>query len=290
MHHHPIQGLDKGPALELFREFSTAPAPTHLEQLEGEIVASCNGVPLALRLAGAGVNPDRCEPTDANWKVCSTCVLPSFLENMCVTVFSVMQGVRAALAGDEEVECLLRYFWKVLTAESKNMFLDVATVLRGKPCSDAQVAWRAWHGERAPALFIDLQARCLVEVRGGRLEMHDLLVELGRDKVLRRGPTDDDHYGSRLWVEGGEVKGCEAVGVLYRIYEWHACHGHAMTPLRCRPRARRQRCCAPSLTWITSWVGVIHTRSPPSRGRTPHWTSPRLASSSWGAVQHLWAP
>jgi hypothetical protein len=104
--------------------------------------------------------------------------------------------------------------------DSKNMFLDVATVLRRKSYFRAEAAWIGWHGDCAPKLFADLKRRCLVEVNeDGQLEMHDLLVELGRAIIM---DPKSEHYGSRLWVNGGEVIGCKQVRV--RVLLLHRKH------------------------------------------------------------------
>jgi hypothetical protein len=130
--------------------------------------------------------------------------------------------VRACLTRKEVVADLLQHFWDHLQPESQSMFLDVATLLRHHSYADAEAVWIGWHGICAPDLFQDLVQRCLVEVREGlfshawgwiskreeRVEMHDLLVELGRAKIRDPG---SQHFGSRIWVEGGEVVGCKEV-------------------------------------------------------------------------------
>jgi hypothetical protein len=113
------------------------------------------------------------------------------------------------LIEDKEVKGLLQHFWGRLDIEQQNMFLDVATVLRHQQYDTVRAVWAGWHGKRAVLLFQDLERRCLVQVESGRLEMHDLLVELGRAKVL---DLEDKHCGSRLWVQDGKVVGCREVG------------------------------------------------------------------------------
>jgi hypothetical protein len=132
----------------------------------------------------------------------------------------VMQAVGKCLLGQEAVAALLQHSWGVLDAPSKNMFLDVATLLRHRPYDEVEAVWIGWHGMGALLSFRELERHCLVELKEGswpnswnkkemRLEMHDLLAELGRAKVL--DPKNLEHGGSRLWVEGGKVMGCEQV-------------------------------------------------------------------------------
>jgi hypothetical protein len=131
----------------------------------------------------------------------------------------VMQAVGKCLLGHEAVAALLQHSWGVLDAPSKNMFLDVATLLRHRSYDEVEAVWIGWHGMGALLSFRELERRCLVELKEGSwpsmyhkkektLEMHDLLAELGRAKVL---DPESEHCGSRLWVEGREVMGCEQV-------------------------------------------------------------------------------
>jgi hypothetical protein len=95
-----------------------------------------------------------------------------------------------------------------LRAELASMFLDVATILRGQPQDRVLAVWEAWHGPAALARFADLRRRCLLGVdEEGRLVMHDVLVLLGRGIILQSRPGLEEHFGSRLWMEGREVVG-----------------------------------------------------------------------------------
>jgi hypothetical protein len=123
-----------------------------------------------------------------------------------------LQGVLTrSLAGLEEVQV--------------SVFLDVATVLRGQPLDAALAVWRAWHDCFTRTEFDELEMRSLLGVdEEGRLVMHDVLVALGRGIILTRTAGFKEHYGSRVWVEGGKVEGCKQVGFLVR----------ACTLIKCR--------------------------------------------------------
>jgi hypothetical protein len=70
-----MQGLDTRSALALFRKFSGMDTPPGgLEQLEATIVQRCNGVPLALKIAGA--NLQQLEPNKQEWEV-GVAILPA---------------------------------------------------------------------------------------------------------------------------------------------------------------------------------------------------------------------
>jgi hypothetical protein len=85
MHHHSVRALDKGHDFELFRKFSKLiTPPAGLEDVERDIVAACNGVPLALKIAGAGVNPVKCKSNQTSWQV--PILLSCFCQRLLLTV------------------------------------------------------------------------------------------------------------------------------------------------------------------------------------------------------------
>ena len=92
-------------------------------------------------------------------------------------------------------------------APAISMFLDVATILRGQPLKRAMAVWIAWHGRAAAHTHYRTLLRCCllgVDAKG-QLTMQDLLVAMGRAIILKQTPNFAEHYGSRLWVEGGRV-------------------------------------------------------------------------------------
>ena len=109
-----------------------------------------------------------------------------------------------------------------LSTPEVNMFLDAATILRGRALEEALKVWTAWHGPAAAALFKELTRRCLLGVASRQLDslrdpqdvllVHDVLVVLGRGAVLSETPGLEGHWGSRVWVEGGKLVGRQQVG------------------------------------------------------------------------------
>jgi hypothetical protein len=92
------------------------------------------------------------------------------------------------------------------------MFLDVATILRGRPLDLVMAVWTAWHGPAARTYYDDLIRRCLLGADPqGRLVMHDVLVALGRGFILHKKGALEGHFGTRVWVDGGKAVGCEEV-------------------------------------------------------------------------------
>ena len=112
------------------------------------------------------------------------------------------------------LEGVLTHSLAGLSTRQTNMFLDVATILRGRPKAMAMAVWTAWHGRAAHADLSELSRRCLLgEDASGLLVMHDVLVVLGRGVIVEKKRNFEEHYGSRLWVEDGKVVGCEQVGL-----------------------------------------------------------------------------
>jgi hypothetical protein len=110
------------------------------------------------------------------------------------------------------LEGVLTHSLAGLRAPRASMFLDVATILHGQPLGRVMAVWRAWHGPAARTFYDDLVRRSLLGADArGRLVMHDVLVVLGRGFVLQRTPGFEEHFGSRLWTEGGRVVGCAQV-------------------------------------------------------------------------------
>jgi hypothetical protein len=131
---------------------------------------------------------------------------------------TLQQGI---LGGDSEerLKGVLIHSLAGLGTAEVNMFLDAATILRGKPLEEtAMVVWTAWHGPAAAAFFKELTRRCLLGVDAkGRMVMHDVLVVLGQGVALKETPGFEVHWGSRVWVEGGKLVGRQQVGPYARV-------------------------------------------------------------------------
>jgi hypothetical protein len=108
-----------------------------------------------------------------------------------------------------------------------NMFLDAATILRGWPREVAMAVWTTCHGPAAAAFFKELTRRCLLGVDSeGDLVVHDVLVVLGRGVVLSETLGLERHWGSRVWMEGGEVVGRQQVGLCSSAFQGAQLRNH----------------------------------------------------------------
>eukprot|EP00878_Enallax_costatus_P016523 GHUV01017335.1.p1 GENE.GHUV01017335.1~~GHUV01017335.1.p1 ORF type:complete len:671 (+),score=144.24 GHUV01017335.1:294-2015(+) len=160
------------------------------ELLDAEmaLIAACKGLPLALQLTGASLyaKEHNKPPPVAQWKEALT----------------ALQDGRNEADSENLLKGILSTTFKALQPAQKHMFLDVAAALRGQPTDLALEVWDIWHGGGARQRFEGLERRNLLSHRRGNLQMHDVLVALGRNLLLNGGeelPTE--LYGSRVWVD-----------------------------------------------------------------------------------------
>jgi hypothetical protein len=134
----------------------------------------------------------------------------------CMAVQGVLAALQQGIAGGDSeglLKGVLLHILAGLSTAEVNMFLDAATILRGKPLEKAMDVWTAWHGPAATACLKELTRRCLLGADDeGELVQHDVLVPLGRDVILSQIPGLEGHWGSRVWTEGGKVVGYQQVG------------------------------------------------------------------------------
>jgi hypothetical protein len=129
------------------------------------------------------------------------------------------QGALAALqqgnpGGGSEgaLQGVLTHSLAGLSERHVSMFLDVATILRGQRMAEVMAVWAAWHTAAAATYYMDLVRRSLLRTDDkGRVAIHDVLVALGRGVILQRTTGLAEHFGSRVWVQDGEVMGLEQV-------------------------------------------------------------------------------
>eukprot|EP00878_Enallax_costatus_P040680 GHUV01047028.1.p3 GENE.GHUV01047028.1~~GHUV01047028.1.p3 ORF type:complete len:107 (-),score=13.37 GHUV01047028.1:361-681(-) len=103
------------------------------------------------------------------------------------------------------------------------MFLDVATVLRGHPKELALTVWDAWHGSGASVWFEGLERRNLLSSDDAeRLQMHDVLVALGRSLLLENSQElPVELHGSRVWGQNGTLQGYRKVSAVCNASRFH---------------------------------------------------------------------
>eukprot|EP00878_Enallax_costatus_P038372 GHUV01043584.1.p1 GENE.GHUV01043584.1~~GHUV01043584.1.p1 ORF type:complete len:350 (+),score=45.47 GHUV01043584.1:261-1310(+) len=177
------------------------------ELLDAEmaLIAACKGLPLALQLTGASLyaKEHNKPPPVAQWKEALT----------------ALQDGRNEADSENLLKGILSTTFKALQPAQKHMFLDVAAALRGQPTDLALEVWDIWHGGGARQRFEGLERRNLLSHRRGNLQMHDVLVALGRNLLLNGGeelPTE--LYGSRVWVDQkGVLQGYRKVSAICKV-------------------------------------------------------------------------
>jgi hypothetical protein len=121
-------------------------------------------------------------------------------------VQSALAALKEGTSGSDSehaLEGVLTHSLAGMDASAVSMFLDVATILRGQPLELVMAVWSAWHGDTAVTCYDDLVWRGLLEPEAeGNLVMHDVLVALGRGVALHSKPRLEQHFGSRVWLEG----------------------------------------------------------------------------------------
>jgi hypothetical protein len=127
---------------------------------------------------------------------------------------AALQQIRPVESSEGRLRGVLLHSLAGLDPIGLNMFLDAASIMRGWPLEQAMAVWTAWHGPAAAAFFKELTWRCLLGVVAvtRQVQMHDVLVVLGRGVILSETPELECHWGSRVWMEGGKVVGRQQVG------------------------------------------------------------------------------
>ena len=253
--------LSPADSLQLFRDRVglTSAGADGLAELEQDIVRVCNGLPLALRIAGGQLWK---ESAPAVWQVRRSVIKTPW------ALWLSFEGVRAPervtwqskvrdqsrfLAGpwpprppqavleslkagaqlsnattDDQLRGVLTTSFNSLSSSGQNMFLDVAVVLHGFHIDTALRVWRAWWGLQADDSLKELKRRSLVSVdEDGRVMAHDITRSAGY-AILRDPKHTTPHglfYGSRLWVlDDGQLLDCSQARGSQTIL-WVNCRG-----------------------------------------------------------------
>ncbi|KAJ9551509.1 hypothetical protein OSB04_015554 [Centaurea solstitialis] len=98
----------------------------------------------------------------------------------------------------DEVQKKLELSYMGLDADCKEIFLDVSCILKSLPKDEAirVLESRGFHAIHGLDV---LEKKSLVTTRGGRLDMHDRIEEMGR-YIVRSLHPDEPNKHSRLWI------------------------------------------------------------------------------------------
>ncbi|KAJ9167242.1 hypothetical protein P3X46_021906 [Hevea brasiliensis] len=159
---HEVKGLDCSDALQLLsmKAFQQKHPPAEYIELSERVQTYCKGVPLALKVLGSYL----CKRTPEEWESAST---------------------KLKRFPDCKITKVLKISYNALDRTEKSIFLDIACFFKGYYKSWVKDLLDDW-------AIIRLMDQCLITIVHGKLEMHDLIVEMGQDIARRKG--------NRLWI------------------------------------------------------------------------------------------
>ncbi|CAA7057296.1 unnamed protein product [Microthlaspi erraticum] len=170
-----VPRLNDREALELFRlnAFSSNLSPTaEFMELSNKFVDYAKGHPLALKLLGSDV----CQRDKCYWK----------------RKLEILQK-----RPDGKIQEVLKMSYMDLCPEQKSIFLDLACFFRSEKADFVSRILNTDHID-ASTLIDDLVDKCLVTVYDNRLEMHDLLLTMGKE-IGYESSIKEAGNRSRLW-------------------------------------------------------------------------------------------
>ena len=162
-------------ALELFclSAFSSNLCPTaELMDLSNKFVDYSKGLPFALKLLGS----DLCQRDKLYW---------------------IRKLERLQRKPDGKIQEVLKMSYEELCPEEQSIFLDVACFFRSEKLDFVSRILSTYHID-AINVISDLIDKCLVTVSDNRLEMHDLLLTMGKEIGYESSIKEAGKRG-RLW-------------------------------------------------------------------------------------------
>lgn len=176
-HVHTIEKMNESESLELFcwYAFKKASPEYNFSGLSRDIVAYSQGLPLALQILG------------------------SYLFERGITEWECVMGKLKKIPNDE-IQEKLRISFDGLNKSEKEIFLDIACFFIGMDRNDVMQILNCC------GVFVGLEITVLVERSlvtvddKNRLQMHDLLIDMGREITREESPNDPEER-SRLWLD-----------------------------------------------------------------------------------------
>ncbi|XP_044511384.1 disease resistance-like protein DSC1 [Mangifera indica] len=164
-----VEGLNYNEALQLFSDyaFKGNHPLEHLRELSIKILNFANGNPLALKVLGSSLY----QKSKREWESALY-----NLQRLC----------------DPQIYDVLKVSYDGLSSEEKSIFLDIACFFNGK---DRDCVAELLDGHYSLGSLLN---KSLVTISANKLQMHDLLQEMGRDIVYKESKTEPGRR-SRLW-------------------------------------------------------------------------------------------
>nr|GEW57933.1 disease resistance protein [Tanacetum cinerariifolium] len=145
-------------------------------EMSGQVVRYAAGLPLTIKVLGSSLRGK----SELEWK--------DALE-------------RLKKVPEHETQEILKISYDALENDYKEIFLDVACILKGEQKDKAIRVLEScgFHGRIGLRV---LEQKCLINIsQSGSLGMHDLIEEMGKNVVLRSNPNEPNR-DSRLLIEG----------------------------------------------------------------------------------------
>eukprot|EP01018_Ginkgo_biloba_P005681 Gb_08935 [translate_table: standard] len=173
-----VEELDHDQALQLFtwHAFPKGVPDYKYRHLSDQVVTACQGLPLAIEVIGGLLFDKR---DDKFW----------------MEALKQLKSVEI-----NEIQERLKIGYDVLNDTEKEIFLDIACFFVGSDKYKCLCIWEA-SGWCANSALNNLRMRSLIKVSSDdRLEMHDILRDMGRSIVTKQN-IDDVGKRSRMWDE-----------------------------------------------------------------------------------------
>ncbi|CAL1363340.1 unnamed protein product [Linum trigynum] len=176
-----LEKLSDNESLRLFSQkaFNQREPREGYEELSNLVLGYCLGLPLAIEVLGCFVRGK----SKAEWESVITLLKERAKPEAVQFDRGVFEVIKVSLGG--------------LSKHERNMFLDIACFFKGKDVSDAKRILASCGFSVDIGLKI-LSQKSLLVISNGKLEMHDLLQEVGREMVRKKFPNNPGKH-SRLW-------------------------------------------------------------------------------------------
>ena len=175
-----VQVLSPSDALQLFIQhafYNDTPSDSFLN-FSTEIANACGGLPLALEVIGAFLSDKRNPRDERIWR--------EAMMALCKNG-DILSRLKISYDGLSEIE-------------DQVMFLDIACFFFGTHVDDAMEFWESddFYSPAYSSLRRLIDKSLVEEDSSGRLSMHDLLRDMGRDVVRKQSPLNEGKQ-SHLW-------------------------------------------------------------------------------------------
>ncbi|XP_055960060.1 disease resistance protein RPV1-like [Mercurialis annua] len=169
-----VQELNYNEARQLFslHAFKQNHPTEALMKVANRAMKYTQGVPLALQVLGSSLHNKNISEWDDQLK-------------------------KLEVSSDKKIQDILRVSYDELDENEKEIFIDIACFFKSEDKDHAESAWDSL-GRFARIGISCLLDKCLIYISNNKLEMHDLLQQMGKDIVIKESVKNPEKR-SRLW-------------------------------------------------------------------------------------------